>query len=156
MGLGSVGDVRVAGCSKGIANRCCGGVHLDPIDCGGSVGERDVGFALGREHVDVTVRHFEAGDDDRDTRRRECCHLCSTDPCRHIKHVSLEFRRGVKPMIDLLNRNDEGVAFGDGVDRQEHAAPLVSPNERAWNLAGEDHGEDRGHGQQARAVLWAR
>ena len=52
----------------------------------------------------------------------------------------------VDPVVELLDRHHQGVAAGHRVDRHEHDAAVVAPDERAGDLAVDDPGEHGGHG----------
>jgi len=93
----------------------------------------------------VGVRHFVAGDDDSDTLAIKGSPLGDTDPVGDVEEMSEQSRRRVDPVIDLLDRHHEDVSAGQGIDRHERHAAIITMDERARNLAGDDATEDRGH-----------
>ncbi len=110
-----------------------------------SVRERQLTHVVRGDHVDVGVRDLVPGDDHPDTLRSEGDMLGLGDDTGHLEQVSRQICRGVDPVIDLLDGNDQRVPVGHRVDRHERHAPLVAPHERARDVTVDDAGEDRRH-----------
>jgi cardiolipin synthase len=71
--------------------------------------------------------------------------LGSSDVVGHFEQPSDESGGAVDPVIDLLDRHDEGVPGLDRIDREEHGTLVVSPDEVTRDVAVEDAREDRRH-----------
>ena len=126
------------------ADRGGGGFEVGGIDVGGGVGEAELRHRRGRDHVDVRVGHLVAGDDHPDPLAAERRPLGARRSSR-VTSNRWAVRSGgrVDPVVDLLDRHDQGVTGGQRVDRHEHDAAVVAPDERAGDLAVDDPGEDR-------------
>src|SRR5687768_13904707 len=94
----------------------------------------------------MTVRDLEAGDLEPHPRRVEGPHLGLPDGVSNHHQVSRQLRIEVQPVVDRGARDDDGMAGGDGVDREKGDASVVGPYELRGQLAVDDAAEDRGHG----------
>jgi hypothetical protein len=97
--------------------------------------------------VDVRVGHLVAGDHDADPLGGERRPLREADDPGDLEQVGDELGVTVDPVVELGDRDDQRVAASERVDRHEHDAPVVAPDERAGDLAVDDPSEDRGHGR---------
>jgi hypothetical protein len=53
--------------------------------------------------------------------------------------------RQIGPLLDLGDRDDQGVAGSQRVDREEGHARVVTPHKGAGKIASDDAREDGGH-----------
>jgi len=72
--------------------------------------------------MDVTVTDFEACNNQSCSFTAESSFLCSADIGRDEKEVLRQLFRKICPLIDLLNRNNQSVSSGDGIDGHEDHA----------------------------------
>ena len=86
---------------------------------GGGVGEGEVVHGIHGEDMDVHVGHFKAGHDDADALWGECLLLGDAYPLGYIHEVGVDLWGEVYPVVGLLARHYQGVAFGDRVDGHE-------------------------------------
>src|SRR5438876_8869725 len=95
--------------------------------------------------MDVRVRHFLADDHHADSHRVPLEPLRLADLLRDGEQMSTELGVEIDPVVDLLARDDEHVAWPHGLDREERHGARVAPDEPARELARDDAAEDRGH-----------
>ena len=74
--------------------------------------------------------------------------IATPTACATVVRWAISAWRRVGPLVDLEPRHDEGVARTDRVDREERDRVLVGPDEPRGQLAGDDAGEDGGHGRR--------
>ncbi len=91
------------------------------------------------------MRNLVAGNDHPDLLALEGLGLGRRDAMGHCEQVRRQFGISVDPVIDFGDRYDQCVACGHRVDRHERDAAVVAMNERARNVAVDDHGEDAAH-----------
>ena len=70
--------------------RCGGGLQVVAVDGGRCVVERQLAHVVGRDHVDVGVRHFVAGDDHTDALAVERLLLGLADPMGDLEQMGDE------------------------------------------------------------------
>ena len=70
----------------------------------------------------VAVINFEARNNQSCSFTAESSFLCIADIGRDEKKVLRKLFRKICPLIDLLNRNNQSVSSGDGIDRHEDNA----------------------------------
>ena len=74
--------------------------------------------------------------------------------CATAKRWPTRSAGSVDPVVDLVDRHDQGVADGERIDRHERHAAIVAVHEGARDLAVDDAGEDGRH--QEGTYLYAR
>ena len=93
------------------------------------------------------MRHFQAEDQQRDPRGVERGLLRLADELRHHHAVLRDGEIEVEPVVGLDPRHHQRVTGIERVDREERHDEVVTPHERARELALDDAGEDGGHRQ---------
>ena len=91
--------------------------------------ERNVFETIRWNDVQVHVRHFEAGDDERRPLTSECPNLGVADAVSELEEVVGPFHRKIRPSVDLDCRNDEDVPVVDRIDRHNRDCHVVAVHE---------------------------
>ena len=89
--------------------------------------------------MDMHVRDLKPGDHQTHPLWVERLLLGDTDALSHRHEMRVERGGEVQPVVGLLHGDHQGVAVGDGVDRQERHARVVPMDEMGGKFAGDDH-----------------
>ena len=84
--------------------------------------EREIINGVCRDDMYVTVIDFEASNNQACSFTAESSFLGIADIRRDEKQVLRQLFRKICPLIDLLNRNNQSVSSGDGIDGHEDNA----------------------------------
>ena len=102
---------------------------------------------LKRDGEACPIRRVPAGEIETAVIDQLRCLLRAPDELRHDHEVLRDGEVEVEPVVGLDAGHDEGVSGVERVDRHEPDAQVVAPYERARDLALDDPGEERRHGQ---------
>ena len=96
-----------------------------------------VGLCLGVcwDHMDVSMRDLETGDDNGRPRNVKRHLLRRPDNLGHTHHVTEDGGVKISPFVDWLARDDEDVAGSDRLDSEDRYTDLVCPDEASGNVA---------------------
>ena len=123
------------------------------VDSGAAVGSQvSVRTSVLDENivVQVHVRDLETRDHQPDALRVEHRLLRVADRVRDLHEVRGEVAVEVRPLVDLGDRHDERVAGRERPDVEERNGSMITPEEPAWDLTGDDAREDGRHGERRR------
>ena|SRR5438309_1743551 len=84
------------------------------------------------DEVNVRVRDLESGDHHRDPAAVKPIGQRPADLLPNREEVIHNRRLQVKPVVDLLPRNDQGMAWLHRVDAEKRHADVVLPHEPSW------------------------
>ena len=104
----------------------------------------DPGFDTVGTHVNV--RHLESCDHQSHAGRCEHLALRVADRVRDAHQVPGSVFVEIGPLVDLVDRDHEHGAGGERSNVQERNGSIVTPQEAARDLTGDDAGEDGRHG----------
>jgi cardiolipin synthase (CMP-forming) len=135
----------VAECPQRVAQPMHVGVEVVGRGVGVGRAEVEVVHTVGGEHVQMDVRHLEAGDHQADASRGPHAELRVADGMRDTHRVRGGFGGQVGPSIDLGDRHDERMAGGERTNVDPRHDRVVAPDEPAGYLSVDDASEDRGH-----------
>ena len=93
----------------------------------------------------VAVINFEARNNQACSFTAESSFLCIADIGRDEKEVLRKLCRKICPLIDLLNRNDQSVSSGDGIDGHEHHTEIIAISESCRQFSIDDLGKKCWH-----------
>lgn len=138
-------DSWLAGRPQLGADCLCGPIQFVSVHGGRRVGEVQIRDTVHRHQVEVQMGHLEAGDHQPDPLGIKSSLDGRPDAAGDIEQVSRQVRWTVDPVVDLLDRHNQGVTVPEGIDGHEGDTTLVTPDDRSGNLAFDDPGEDGGH-----------
>ncbi len=130
--------MEMTGGTEGRADLLCGMIQICRIRVRLGVGDVEIVHVPHRHEVPVQVGNLQAGDHHPYLRGREGRVQRPAQITSHGREVGDEPRFGIDPMIDLVPRDDERVARGQRVDRQERDATVVLPHETCRQVAVDD------------------
>jgi len=96
--------------------------------------------------MDVAVINFEARNNQSCSFTAESSFLSIADVGRDEKKVLRKIFRKICPLIDLLNRNNQCVSSGDGIDGHEHHTEIIAISESCRYISIDDFGKKCWHG----------
>jgi formamidopyrimidine-DNA glycosylase len=102
------------------------------------VSETQLPLLVDGNYVEVSMRHFEPGNDHADSFGLHHLHLCPSYPLSHPHQMSVDFGVKIDPMRHFLDRNDQSVTWSYGVDGQEGRRLVVTTNKMTRQVAGDN------------------